>query len=232
MYRISAGRPRLRRGGLGMTSVRVGTGLVFGSSAIPAAVSNIRRPVAVGPARWPGTGRSGVIVGPSYPVLPTRTFPGYTPPTSQWGAQPPRWAGPGSGVWSASNPNNPNNPNNPSSANNLALLTQQYYSNPASLTAQQWQQLQAAGVIPGTVPYSNAGLVNPLSTTPNSAIDPATGIPYAQELAAQQAAVATPASSVFGTDASGNTTIFGLPWYLVAGGAALLFYATSGKRGR
>jgi hypothetical protein len=109
----------------------------------------------------------------------------------------------------------------------------QYQANPSSLTLQQWQQLQAAGVIAPTVPYSNAGLVNPTGapSTASSGIDPTTGIPYAQELATAQAA--TPASSVMGVDpVTGATTIFGVDWYWVVGAGAVLLFVMTGKRGR
>jgi hypothetical protein len=87
-------------------------------------------------------------------------------------------------------------------------------------------------VIPGTVPYSSAALVNPTGATSGSAIDPATGIPYATELAAQTAAAAAPASSVMGVDpVTGATTIFGVDWYYLAGAAVLLFVVMQ-KRGR
>jgi hypothetical protein len=126
--------------------------------------------------------------------------------------------------------------NNPSSQNNLAQLTLQYQSNPASLTQLQWQQLQAAGVIPQTTPYSDAAYVTPSSSN-SSAIDPATGVPYATELAQAQAAgtaaattTAAASSSVIGTDpTTGATTIFGIDWYWLAGGLALL-YVFTGKR--
>jgi hypothetical protein len=213
---------------LGLVSVPVGASLVYGSSVVPA-ISNIRRPVAIGPARV--RPMPPIQVGPAMPYDPV-----YSGPGSQWGANPPGGVWGSRSVYGSSSSYGPN-PNNPSSQNNLAMLTQQYYSNPASLTALQWQQLQAAGVIPGTVPYSNAGLVNPSASLsmPSSAgaIDPATGLPYAQELAAQQAALTTPAaSSVIGTDpTTGSTTIFGVDWYWLVAAVGLV-YVFSGKRGR
>lgn len=178
------------------------TSAVVGSGLIyGSAVVPARVPIRpVGPERWPGV---GPIISPSYPV--------------PWGGNPSAWSGYAGA-------------NQPSSPGNLALTTQQYYSNPASLTPQQWSQLQAAGVIPGTVPYSNSALVSPSGAPSTSgAIDPATGLPYAQELAAAQV---SPSSSIIGTDpTTGATTILGIDWYWLAG-LAVVAYAFLGKRGR
>jgi hypothetical protein len=90
-------------------------------------------------------------------------------------------------------------------------------------------------VIPGTVPYSNASLVNPNGSATSSAIDPATGVPYATELAEAQAAATTTtaaaSSSVIGTDpTTGATTIFGIDWYWLAGGLVVLYMFTGKRR--
>jgi hypothetical protein len=174
-----------------------------------------------------------------------------SPPSSgpaPWGGNPPGWGGggwggppggPGGGSygWSSSTgwSSSGGNPDNPTSQDNLAQLVLQYQSNPSSLTQTQWQQLQAAGVIPSTVPYSNAALVNPQASGAG-AIDPATGIPYSQELAAATAAAtpaATTTSSIFGTDATnGATTIFGIDWYYVVGGGVLAYALLFNKGGR
>jgi hypothetical protein len=174
--------------------------------------------------------------------------------TNPWGGNPdpnqfpgpggPGWGGGGGGsysggssTWGSSSSWGSGNPNNPTSQNNLAQLVLLYQSNPSSLTQAQWQQLQAAGVIPSTVPYSNAALVNPQasSATGAGAIDPATGIPYATELATAEAGdtTATAAtSSIFGVDpANGASTIFGIDWYYVVGGGVLA-YALFSKSGR
>ena len=111
---------------------------------------------------------------------------------------------------------------------NLAQLQALYQSNPSSLSPAQLQQLQTAGTIAGTVPSSSSSLLTPTS---GGAIDPATGVPYATELATAQAAVATPAS---GTDIGTmlETDYYGLPLiaWLGIGGAA--FVLLSRKRGR
>jgi len=239
-------------GGLGVVSTMVNGGLTYGSSVVPAS-SNLRlRWQPVGPARVP---TAPIQIGPAQPVT--------TNPSQPWGSNPPQWggnpspdgfpvaggsqygyssestqSGPGwSSTYGSSSQYGPSsggsNPNNPTSANNLALLTQQYYNNPSSLTQQQWQQLQAAGVISSTVPYSNASLVSPSgSASTSSAIDPATGIPYSEELSAATAAAATTTStsSFVGTDpTTGATTIFGIDWYWIAG-LAVVAYAFTGKR--
>lgn len=112
---------------------------------------------------------------------------------------------------------------------NLAQLQALYQSNPNSLTPQQIQALQAAGTIAGTVPNTSASL---LTSTTGGAIDPATGVPYATELAESQAAAGTTATS--GTDIGTmlETDYYGLPLiaWLGIGGAAFLLL--SRKRGR
>jgi hypothetical protein len=164
------------------------------------------------------------VVGPARYI----PHPSQTPTTN-----PPGWGGGYSGGgysgggygWSTAS-------DNPSSPNNLAQLLLQYQSNPSSLTAQQWQQLQAAGAIPATNPYSNASLTQSSSGMSASGIDPATGVSYATELAAAQAASSTASSSsVIGTDpTTGATTILGIDWYWLAGGAVLLFLFTGKRR--
>jgi hypothetical protein len=134
-----------------------------------------------------------------------------------WGRTPPSWQNPYAGGLAQQNPNNP------TSQNNLAQLVLLYQSNPSSLTSQQWQQLQAAGVIPGTVPYSNAALVQP---NPGSFPSVNAGVNAAA------AAIAAPTSSIIGTDpASGATTILGIDWYYVAaaGLAAIYFLQRRGR---
>ena len=194
---------------LGVTSALVNGGLIYGS-----AVSSTRAPVRpIGPARPISiTSNGGVIQNP---IQVTGPYGGKN--GSQYGGGYQSGTEYGSGY---------QNPNLPTSSNNLAQLTLQYQSNPASLTPQQWQQLQAAGVIPSTIPYSDASLVNPSASTAtasSSAIDPATGIPYATELAEAEAGTTTTAT----TAASALTTQYGgLPlyvWLLIGGGAILLF---------
>ena len=212
---ILSGVTRKRRGvrGLGVLSVPVNGSLIYANPVISSRVSSP-------PVRQGGPARP--VINPDQPAAPI-----YQPQPQPWGGTPPQATGGsfyGSGYQS---------PNNPTTQNNLAQLYQLYLSNPSSLTAPQWSQLQAAGVIPSTVPYSNAPLVNPAgSLSTSTAIDPATGVPYATELAAAQAAATTgSASSVIGTDpTTGATTVFGIDWYWLAAGGLVLMYVMSGKR--
>ena len=209
-----SGLGRLRGRGLGVLSVPVGTSMVYSTSPVArAAVIPVR---AVGPAR-------PVMVSdsPAWNINPPRATPySPAPPGMSWGG--------GSSYSGYTSPNNPTNPNN------LAQLTLQYQSNPASLTAAQWQQLQAAGAIPATVPYANASLVNPLSASnyagSSSGIDPATGVAYSTELAAAQTGVAS-TSTILGTDpVTGSTTILGIDWYWLAAAAVGLYFFTGKRR--
>ena len=202
---------RKRRRGMGIVALPVNGSMIYGDPVSGQVAS--RSAVATPIFRAIGPGRAQPIYNtPNIPPTPSYPQPIYGGSYYQTGAS-----------------------NNPSSANNLALLTQQYYSNPASLTQAQWNQLQAAGVIPGTTPYADAAYANPASSiSSSSAIDPATGQTYASELAAAQAAAAetatTASSSFIGTDPSdGATTIFGVDWYWLAG-AAVLLYVFTGKR--
>lgn len=196
---------RQRRGGLGTVSTQVGNSLVYSSS--PVAQSNLRRPVIGFRIIAPVPVRP---VGPAYPVGVTETIQ----PT--WGANPPRWTG-GWGV------------NAPTTGTSLATAQALLQSNPALLTASQWAQLQQAGLVASTVPYSSAGQVPGSS----SGIDPATGQTYASELAAAQAGAAAAAVPATGTDIGTmlSTPYAGLPLYLwlaIGGGAFFVF----SKKGR
>jgi hypothetical protein len=216
---VGTTRRRHGRRSLGVLSVPVNGSLVY---ANPVSI-NRDVPVRGVPIR---------PVGPAYP--PGGVIAEVRPITPAWGSNPQQW-GPGYSGGSYVSTGY-QNPNLPTSQNNLAQLTLLYQSNPSSLTPGQWQQLQTAGVMPATVPYSNAALVNPSGTTAASGIDPNTGMPYASELAAAQAAAAgtsalTTSSSVLGVDpTSGATTIFGIDWYWVAAGGFLVLYLMSGKR--
>lgn len=90
-------------------------------------------------------------------------------------------------------------------------LVQQLQNNPGSLTPAQWAQLQAAGMVAGTLPYSSASQLPTPGT--GGAVDPST--------------LAAPSAS---TDAF--STMYGpLPlwgWLAVAGGAYFVF----AKKGR
>lgn len=226
------------RRGLGLSTMVNGT-LTYGPTLVK---GTAMRPVSTRPVISNPVATAPIVrpVGPARPVTPAW---GSNPPSATGGTTPAKLQN-GQNWWQSQqqptyggNPQQPGFPtasDNPASSNNLATLVLQYQSNPSSLTQQQWQQLQAAGVIPSTVPYSNAGLVNPTASSTaasSDAIDPTTGVPYATELAAAQAGLtATTSSSVIGTDpTNGATTIFGVDWYYLAAGAVLL-YMFMGKR--
>jgi hypothetical protein len=192
-----------------VVSTIVGGGLVYGSQPI---ARPIVRPVGGSP---PMRYVPPAQIGPSQPFTPTDGNGsgiqpwGGSPPATQWGGNPSTYGWPqygGSSQYQGAN--------NPTSQNNLAQLTLLYQSNPASLTSQQWSQLQAAGVISGSTPYSDASLVNPQSSA-------ATLLEQEEAAAAADTTTATTAtttSSILGVDpANGATTIFGLDWYYVAG---------------
>jgi hypothetical protein len=222
----------LRRG-LGTVSTPVAGTIVFGSNPISRVWGG--NPLRSGPfpvsspTRPPGyLGPINVRpVGPAYPVSPianpTQPAP-WTPPWQSGG-----YGGGGNGYsspWSAAGSPYGSQPSSNSLATAQALLA----SNPSLLTPQQWSQLQAAGLVAGTLPYSSAGLVTTTAGTSvdSSAIDPATGIPYATELAAAQAGTS---STDIGTTLS--ETVLGLPlylWLVIGGGAVLLMSRSGGRR--
>lgn len=235
------GRLRGHRG-MGVSSALVNGSLVYSNP--------ISRPI--GPAR-PVTGGGGGI----HPVSPTPPAPASTIPaptftlsqlwqyyqqgTTLTAEQMSRLqnagyltGGSGSGIRPLGPPGysgGSQNPNLPTSQNNLAQLTLLYQSNPAALTQQQWNQLQAAGVIPSTVPYSDSSLVNPLassasaSTATDSGIDPSTGVPYSTELAEAEAAGS---SGSIGTTLSADYG--GIPLYGWLAGGVVLYLLMSKKR--
>lgn len=234
-------RPWTLRGhlrGLGASSAIVGGTLQVGPSVTS---SRLRQMPYRGTPRPVWNPVSPIRTPVPSPVVPTPVWNPVSPsqPVTGWGGNPPQSGG---SYWAQQRGQNGGNggwggggggydTDNPAYSNNLAQLTLQYQSNPSSLTEPQWQQLQAAGVIPSTVPYSNASLVNPAGadfSSSTSGIDPATGVPYATELAAAQAGT-TVASGGISTALS--TPYAGIPLYIWLGGGALLFVVMS-KRGR
>ena len=187
--RSGMGRLRGRRG-MGVVSTMVGNNLVYGSSPVPPR-SNLMR-------RWWGYGPQPPIMwgGPSPPV--------YAPTNGGYPAQ-----------WSTVGPTGL--PQQAPGALNLAQLQNILNTNPGSLTADQWNTLQAAGLIAGTVAQTSAGLLPAAGSNPP----------------VQAAPVAAPAtSSILGVDpVSGATTILGIDWYYLAA-AAIGLYAFMGRRGR
>ena len=217
-------RTKNRRGlrrGLGTVSTPVAGTLVFGSNPIrqwggsPPRAIGFRPPWYLGPTPVQP-------VGPARPINPPVVNPSQPAPWS------PPWQNGGYGGgngWSATGSPYDSQPSSNSLATAQALLA----SNPSLLTPQQWSQLQAAGLVAGTLPYSSAGLVTPTAGTSvdSSAIDPATGVAYATELAAAQAGTS---STDIGTTLS--QTVLGLPLYLwlVIGGGAVLLMNRGGRR--
>jgi hypothetical protein len=231
--------PQTRRRGrrLGLVTTLVDGSTIIGSSPIQHPIVGgpvpVRPPVVnkVNPIVYPTPSPIATPVG--YPVSPWTT-PGAPVPVvgPVWGSysgngSPSGWSGRG-GYGGASSQYS--QANNPTSENNLAQLTLQYQQNPSSLTAQQWQQLQEAGVIPGTSPYSNAAYTS--TSGASGAIDPATGVPYATELAAAQAAETTTAAATASTGLTTDlsTDYAGIPLYGWLAAGALLFVLMSGKR--
>jgi len=197
---------------LGIVSTMVNGGLTYGSPAIPRAntITAIR---PVGPARPVNTFSPGLPINP----------PGYA--NNPIGFNPTPYQGQPIGPSSGYGGSQYIGASNPTSQNNLAQLTLLYQANPSSLTAQQWSQLQAAGVISPTVPYSNASLVNPNSSS------------YSSELAAEEAAAAAAATTSTTTTAATpglsttlETDYSGIPLYAWLGGGVLLIYLFMGKR--
>lgn len=116
-------------------------------------------------------------------------------------------------------------------ATQLAQLIQIYNSNPQALTASQWAQLQMAGIIPSTLPYSSASLVatSGPSTSPAVAVnDPQciaagmTGGPY------PNCSPASSAGSITDFFSTQYGPLTGLAW-LGVGFAAWLFFKHKGR---
>jgi hypothetical protein len=133
----------------------------------------------------------------------------------------------GYGGWSAAGSPYGSQPNSQALAAAQALLA----SNPSLLTQAQFNMLQAAGLISSSLPYSSVSSIAPTAGTSvsnaASGIDPATGVSYAQELAAAEAG----GTSSTGIGADLSQTYAGLPlylWLLIGGGA--VYMLTKGRR--
>ena len=112
----------------------------------------------------------------------------------------------------------------------LAQLIQIYNTNPTALSPAQWSQLQQAGIIPSTLPYSSASLVQTTSAptvAASSVVDPQcvaagmTGGPYPNCI---------PLASATGTDffSTQYGPLTGLEWVGVA--VAAYFLLMKGRR--
>jgi hypothetical protein len=224
---LQAVRRVARNRGLGTVSTPVAGSLVFSSN--PVGNSFLRRPahgwpVSAVPVAAP---ISTPIVGPAYPV---------------WGGNPPGPASPSPLPWQSGGANGPGWQGNPTwtaagspygsqpTSQSLAVAQALLATNPGLLSQSQWTLLQQAGLVSSTLPYSSAGLVTPTagsSVASSSAIDPATGVPYATELAAAQAGST---STDLGTTLSADYG--GLPLYAWLAGGGLLVYMLMGRKGR
>jgi hypothetical protein len=209
-----------RRGGLGTIATPVAGSLVLSSNPIGRSVAPIRNIFPHGVIEAP-------VVNPPAPVW------GSNPPGPAWpsplpwqsgGANGPGWQG--NPTWTAAGSPYGSQPTSQSLAVAQALLA----TNPGLLSQSQWTLLQQAGLVSSTLPYSSAGLVTPTagsSVASSSAIDPATGVPYATELAAAQAGST---STDLGTTLSADYG--GLPLYAWLAGGGLLVYVLTGRKGR
>lgn len=216
----------LRRG-MGTVSTPVAGTIVFGSNPVRPAPRPIA-PIRVGPYPVRAVGPAYPISRPLAPLAPM--YPGWQNGGS--GPSTPDYTGGygsggygGGNGWSAGGSPFGSQPNSNSLATAQALLA----SNPSLLTQAQWSQLQAAGLVSSSLPYSSASLVTTTAgqSVDASAIDPATGVPYATELAAAQ----TGGTTDIGTTLS--ETVLGLPLYLwlaIAGGGFLLLSRSGGRR--
>jgi hypothetical protein len=198
---------------LGTVATEVNGSMILSSNPVGAAPHTITR---VLPAQFTVTPMRNI--GPVWQNTPA---PVATPVGPAWPVSPV------SQPWSAGGSPYGSQPSSTSLAVAQALLA----TNPGLLTQAQWTLLQQAGLVASTVPYSSAGLVNANAATSvdsSSAIDPATGVPYATELAAAQAGT----SSDLGTTL--DTTYGGLPLYMWLGvgviGYLLFANRPSGRR--
>lgn len=211
-------------------SARVGRLRGLGTVATPVAGSMILSSDPVGSPSGGIADPRGVRTNFRIRVLPPASSS--SPPTicPAWGCgTPPPWQGAPYGGWTAgSSPygSSPLNPNPAALATAQALLQ----TNPSLLTPAQWQLLQSAGLVASTVPYSSASQI---TTSGSGAIDPTTGVPYAQELAAAQTgAIGTTTTASWLTDPT-QELISGIPnWGLVAaaGVGAYLMMRPAGRR--
>lgn len=239
---------------LGTISTMVNGSLVLGSSPVrsrPIATLPIRivgptRPSPISPVTMPIT---------SSPTVPTTPWGGNPPIAFPGGGSSPwsvssgsgssvlsrsgrqsrggGWSGSGSGYggggsskWGQQNYGSQNSQYGGLTYSQLQNLAQ---TDPAALTPTQYQAAQQAGLIAGTVPYSEAAAI---TTPPTSVDDPEclalgmTGGPYPNcTPAATTATTSTDIGTALTTDYAGLPLI---AWLLIGGGVVL--FATRGKR--
>ena len=224
--RRRGGLGRWRGRGMGTVATQVGNSLVYSSDPVQAR-SHISAPVrAIGPARAPtSTATNGTSVGP----VPVRT--------PVWGGGSgiaPAWGSQGPSTWSAANSPYGSTVQNPTNSQALAAAQALLATNPSLLSPQQFQMLQAVGLVSNTLPYSSVSQITPttpVATTattndPNCVAAGCTGGPYPNCVCP-----ATTSSTDIGTVLS--TTYAGLPLYLwlaIGGGALFFLTQKSGRR--
>ncbi len=191
--------------GLGDTAIVLANGSrVSGPS--PVSRSNLRRAL---PSVWMDRAQTAAGAASTAPsALPAAASPSPAAPLANRVGRRPQW-GPDANQQDWQQNNWSNGGQNQNGGLNLAQLQSIAQTNPSSLTAQQWAQLQQAGTIPSTLPYSSASLLP--TTAPIGTVDTSTAVLSTTGL-----------PSISDTL---NTTYGPLPlWgWLAAGGALYLF---------
>ena len=212
-----------RRGGLGTVATQVGNSLVYSSDPV-ARAAPVRGTIAYpgGSRRAPSTNTSTVQTGRG----------------SVWGGGSgiaPAWGGQGPSTWSAGSSPYGSTAQNPTNSQALAAAQALLATNPSLLSQQQFQMLQAAGLVSNTLPYSSVSQITPTTpltsstaavNDPNCVAAGCTGGPYPNCVCP-----ATASSTDIGTVLS--TTYAGLPLYLwlaIGGGALFFLTQKSGRR--
>ena len=226
--RRRGGLGRWRGRGMGTVATQVGNSLVYSSDPVQAR-SHISAPVrAIGPARPPtSTSTNGTSVGP----VPVRT--------PVWGGGSgiaPAWGSQGPSTWSAANSPYGSTAQNPTNSQALAAAQALLATNPSLLSPQQFQMLQAAGLVSNTLPYSSVSQITPTTpltsstaavNDPNCVAAGCTGGPYPNCTCAAAAA-----TSSFDLGTALSTTYAGLPLYLWLAGGLGVYLLMGHKSGR
>ena len=234
--RRRGGLGRWRGRGMGTVATQVGNSLVYSSDPVARARSSA--PVrAIGPARAPtSTATNGTSVGP----VPVRTpvWGGGSGIAPAWGSGGPQtWQGrQTSSTWSAANSPYGSTAQNPTNSQALAAAQALLATNPSLLSQQQFQMLQAAGLVSNTLPYSSVSQITPTTpltsstaavNDPNCVAAGCTGGPYPNCTCAAAAA-----TSSFDLGTALSTTYAGLPLYLWLAGGLGVYLLMGHKSGR